>query len=168
MDFALLNYFRIRTLANKKDREEIVQRIDLLQNVPKPFLCSMTSQQVVVHMADIMRVATGNKKITTTNRTQRILHWIFTLPIIGRLTSQWLPWPPGVPTHPEFMDTTGGTKLSTFYEDRSNLITLVYRVGELNDKQPIPEHPVFGKLTTAQWQRLMWKHVNHHLWQFGI
>ena len=28
-------------------------------------------------------------------------------------------------------------------------------------------HPFFGKLTTAEWDTLQWKHLDHHLRQFG-
>ncbi len=27
-------------------------------------------------------------------------------------------------------------------------------------------HPFFGSLTTAEWEVLMWKHLDHHLRQF--
>ena len=29
------------------------------------------------------------------------------------------------------------------------------------------EHPFFGPLTSAEWDRLQWKHLDHHLRQFG-
>ncbi len=29
-------------------------------------------------------------------------------------------------------------------------------------------HPFFGKLTAAQWGKSMYKHINHHLEQFGV
>jgi hypothetical protein len=30
-----------------------------------------------------------------------------------------------------------------------------------------PEHPFFGPLTATEWDRLQWKHLDHHLRQFG-
>jgi hypothetical protein len=29
-------------------------------------------------------------------------------------------------------------------------------------------HPMFGKMTADQWGRSMWKHLDHHLRQFGV
>jgi hypothetical protein len=29
-------------------------------------------------------------------------------------------------------------------------------------------HPTFGPLSPEEWGRLSWKHVNHHLVQFGV
>jgi hypothetical protein len=30
------------------------------------------------------------------------------------------------------------------------------------------KHPVFGKLTKEQWSKATWKHIDHHLKQFGV
>jgi hypothetical protein len=29
-------------------------------------------------------------------------------------------------------------------------------------------HPMFGPLSPEEWGRLCWKHLNHHLLQFGV
>jgi hypothetical protein len=29
-------------------------------------------------------------------------------------------------------------------------------------------HPLFGKMGKTQWGRVVWKHLNHHLKQFGV
>ena len=29
-------------------------------------------------------------------------------------------------------------------------------------------HPFFGKLTKEQWSKGTWKHLDHHLQQFGV
>ena len=31
-----------------------------------------------------------------------------------------------------------------------------------------PEHPFFGPLTNGEWNALQWKHIKHHLKQFGL
>ena len=37
------------------------------------------------------------------------------------------------------------------------------------DRNGLPQetHPFFGKLTTQEWDKLMWKQLDHHLRQFG-
>lgn len=32
----------------------------------------------------------------------------------------------------------------------------------------INKHPFFGKMTTEEWDNLQWKHLDHHLYQFGV
>ena len=29
-------------------------------------------------------------------------------------------------------------------------------------------HPFFGRMTGEEWDRLLWKHLDHHLRQFGV
>jgi hypothetical protein len=29
-------------------------------------------------------------------------------------------------------------------------------------------HPFFGPMTQQEWETLMWKHLDHHLRQFGV
>lgn len=32
----------------------------------------------------------------------------------------------------------------------------------------IMDHPFWGKMTYEDWNKLMWKHADHHLRQFGV
>jgi hypothetical protein len=55
-----------------------------------------------------------------------------------------------------------------FEEEKRKLISLVQRFGAtgpagITEKQ----HPFFGMLTTDEWDKLMGKHLDHHLSQFG-
>jgi Protein of unknown function (DUF1569) len=29
-------------------------------------------------------------------------------------------------------------------------------------------HPIFGKMTKEEWSKGTWKHLDHHLQQFGV
>jgi len=152
----------LNTLASKEDREELEKRIVSLPNVPKNFWHSMSGAQIVVHLADVIRVGLGEKKAQPAG----ILRLIFSLPFIGWLTTQIIPWVPGIPAQPEFMEGTGGTSLGDFNEDKDKLMKLMRKMGELESLPTKPDHPVFSKLSLEQWQRLMYKHIDHHLWQF--
>jgi len=39
-------------------------------------------------------------------------------------------------------------------------------------EKPVPitvmNHPFWGKMTYKDWNKLMWKHIDHHLKQFGV
>lgn len=32
----------------------------------------------------------------------------------------------------------------------------------------VKKHPFFGEMTEDQWDVLLWKHLDHHLQQFGV
>jgi hypothetical protein len=68
---------------------------------------------------------------------------------------------------PEVDQEIGGTQPVEFARDRSELEALIERfvVKRGSDLQP---HPMFGRMTTEQWQRWGWRHMDHHLRQFGV
>jgi len=56
-----------------------------------------------------------------------------------------------------------------FEEEKNKLIILIKKFQSLHsDKLKDSVHPIFGKLTFKEWDTLQWKHVNHHLRQFGV
>ena len=61
------------------------------------------------------------------------------------------------------------TSVSNFDEEKNKLINLVRRFTELGpegiSKEP---HPFFGKMTTTEWDVIQYKHLDHHLRQFGV
>ena len=51
-------------------------------------------------------------------------------------------------------------------ETEKNL--LLEKINRFTENNMIAEkHPVFGKLTKEQWSKATWKHIDHHLKQFG-
>jgi Protein of unknown function (DUF1569) len=45
--------------------------------------------------------------------------------------------------------------------------TLLNYLKVILTKDAFQEHPIFGKLNKKDWGRLIWKHLDHHLRQFG-
>ena len=118
----------------------------------------MTSAQMLAHCQQPLRVALGELPL------KRMLIGI----LFGRLAKKKLlapaPWKPGMPTAPEFKITDD----RDFAVEKTALQKLVQRFGNGGPgaltKQP---HPFFGPLTTEEWQALQWRHLDHHLRQFG-
>ncbi|MFI5451141.1 DUF1569 domain-containing protein [Pedobacter sp. UC225_61] len=50
--------------------------------------------------------------------------------------------------------------------EKQNLINLINKFDAQKDTLAI-KHPIFGKMSTEQWDVLLWKHTDHHLRQFG-
>jgi hypothetical protein len=74
-----------------------------------------------------------------------------------------LPWPKGAPTAPELLAGTPGE----FAADRDALCALLARVGNGPRDGMGPQHPLFGPLSYREWGTLVYRHVDHHLKQFG-
>ena len=70
-----------------------------------------------------------------------------------------------LPTVPEFRVTDE----PNFEAEKTKLIALVKRLSEGGPKVLTKNpHPFFGYMTTEEWDTLQWKHLDHHLRQFGV
>jgi hypothetical protein len=53
--------------------------------------------------------------------------------------------------------------------ERTAVLALLQRLLKIGKEGLSTEpHPFFGKLTPQEWDNLMWKHLDHHLRQFGV
>lgn len=73
------------------------------------------------------------------------------------------PLPRNLPTGPEFK-VAHPRPLDV---ERAALLELVARFGAGPRALADGPHPFFGAMTPAEWDRLQWRHLDHHLRQFG-
>ncbi len=136
----------------------MLARLDALRADSKRQWGKMDVAQMLAHCQQPLRVALGELKL------KRMLIGI----LFGRLAKKKLlapkPWKPGMPTAPEFKIVDA----RDFAREKAALRALVERFGQGGPaaltKQP---HPFFGPLTVEEWQALQWRHLDHHLRQFG-
>jgi hypothetical protein len=76
-----------------------------------------------------------------------------------------LPWPRGIRTVPEVDPKRDGTRPSTFEADRQALLTQLHRFAS-NDAR-YAQHPMFGRMSRQDWMIWGYRHMDHHLRQFG-
>jgi hypothetical protein len=120
----------------------------------------MSAHQMVCHLSDAFLVALGEKRASRSINafTRTVVKWIALAP---------LPWPPGIPTRPEIDQCRGaGTKPADFGADVAGLDALMERFASHESLEREP-HPLFGPMTRADWLRWGYRHVDHHLRQFG-
>ena len=120
----------------------------------------MTAHQMLCHVADAFRMATGAKAVshdvTWFNRT--VLKW-------GALH---LPWPPGVfATRPELDALGGGTPPTDFASDLTRVESELESFVGFGARLGARPHPLFGPMSEKDWMRWGWLHTDHHLRQFG-
>ena len=93
-------------------------------------------------------------------------------PLVGRLFG-WLvksklydkiPYKKGLPTAPSFIIK----EEKIFNEEQNKLISLTTKFfTKGKEKTGLFPHPIFGTFTPDQWGISMYKHLDHHLRQFG-
>ena len=147
------------TLANPAVRDECLARFARLEPSAHRVWGRMTAHQMVCHLNDSFDAAAGKKHASpATGLLQRtVLKWI-------ALNSP-LPWPHGVATRPEIEQGRGGTAPSDWETDCAGLRR---RMTEFPDLPIFGQHPVFGAMKRAEWLVWGYRHVDHHLRQFGV
>lgn len=122
----------------------------------------MTPHQAIVHLIDAFRISFGEQEVTVPplGPLKYVVRFAaFTLPI---------PMPKGVKTAPELdqVKGTGGSAPGDFDEDRAELVRLLERY--IASDGDLPEHPVWGRMSKGMAGRYAWRHMDHHLRQFGV
>jgi hypothetical protein len=143
------------TLLNPIDRGGILSRLRRLDSSQQPLWGRLTAPQMICHLADQLRVAVGDLPTRRTDNlaSRTILKWL--------VVYSPMQAPPGkVQTAPEMLTT----QPSSWSADLQAVESLIQRLGT-TPTQAV--HPFFGPLTHGGWGRLAWKHLDHHLRQFG-
>lgn len=151
----------MRNLLNISDRDALISRLQQLNPDSRRRWGAMNATQVVPHLTDPLRVAIGD-------RAAQPMNSVFSNPVVSALAVWWMPWPKGAPTAEEFIQGKGGTPPGDFERDRQALLLSIHRFANHPENEAFQPNPVFGPLSRHAWGRLMWRHLDHHLRQFGV
>ncbi|MGD0438062.1 MAG: DUF1569 domain-containing protein [Bryobacteraceae bacterium] len=146
------------TLAEPNVRTKCSERIARLDPNVSPKWGRMTAPQMICHLNDSFRVGAGEKYASpdTNLFKQTVFKW-------AALHSPF-PWPHGVPTRPELMQGTGGTPPANWDSDCATLRAWMHAFA---DRTTFAVHPIFGEMSRADWLIWGYRHIDHHLRQFG-
>ena len=147
----------MHSLFNPRDHSNLHDRVQRLKADLKPRWGTMTAVQMVAHLADSLRMASGEIEVAP----KRVP---FRYSPLKELVLYLLPVPKGLPTAPELIARKPGDWTAEVADLRDQLNGLVQRGAEAL----APEHPAFGRLSAKQWGVLIYRHVDHHLRQFGV
>ena len=122
----------------------------------------MTAPEVVCHLSDSFRAMLGERVVAESFRwssaRRRLVRFV--------ALNTPLPWPKGVATLPEVNPHRGGTRPTAFESDRAELLALLHRF--VAPETRYVAHPMFGAMTRSEWMLWTFRHVDHHLRQFGL
>jgi uncharacterized protein DUF1569 len=147
----------MKTIWNDQDHRELQDRVGKLSAARKAQWGKMSAPQVVVHLSDALKMATGELPCASKRLPIRY-------PPLKQLIIYALPFPKGAPTAPELLTRAPGE----WAGDVAELKTLLDRFVTRGPTAPTAEHPAFGRLTGKSWGVLVYKHMDHHLRQFGV
>ena len=146
-----------KSLFDQREREELRRRMESIRPDAPPLWGKMNAGQMLAHVNASLAMALGD--LPTKPKRTPIAN-----PLARWLLIYKLKWPPGTPTAPELLGTAPGE----WAADLARFGELLERNGSQDPAGEWPRHPAFGRLTGRQWGDLGWKHLDHHLRQFGV
>jgi hypothetical protein len=148
-----------KSIFNSTDNHGIIKRIKKLKPDSTPEWGKMTVSRMMAHCGMYLHAALGDLKLK-----RSLLGALFGRSARKRLSNDD-PFERNLPTDKQFVIRG---KLD-FEDEKKKLIALVQRLADSRafgiTREP---HPTFGKLTPEEWDILIWKHLDHHLKQFGV
>jgi len=150
----------MQSLFDPKGNQDILNRIDKLTPIMLSEWGVMTVAQMMEHCQMPLKVVYGTKKLK--------VNWLMKF-CFGRSAKKLFTsdknFGKGLPTakefkiayHPDFYEAKEGLK---------ELVTKFSRDGHTGIA--VTAHPLFGKMSYQEIDAAQWKHLDHHLRQFGV
>jgi hypothetical protein len=153
----------MKSLFNTFDYKEIIDRINKLAPDSKPTWGKMTVNEMICHITDPLR------DLIKIRITKPVIPF-FLRPLMQKILITEKPWGKNSPTVKPYLQAPkgGGTKPRGFQTDQSLLISILDQFHSIKDDFVLGEHGALGKLSKDKAGKFMWKHLDHHLRQFGV
>jgi len=149
----------MNSIFNSADNAELINRINKLSATTPALWGKMTTAQMMAHCQVSLNIAFGNSK--------RIIHWVGL--VFGAISKYRLLKVDKLDRHIPTFKQAEITGDRNFEEEKEKFIALIKSALEKGPgclvKYP---HPFFGTFKDDEWTRLNWKHLDHHLRQFGV
>ena len=147
----------MQSLFNASTYNETIDRIhNLSPDLPAQW-GKMNVAQMCAHCKEAFKVPLSEKPYS------RILMGLLLGWMIKSKLYNEEPWKKNLPT--SFL-IKGERDFKTERQNLMDLINKFYTAGPMGISQY--PHPFFGKITPEQWGKAMYKHLDHHLQQFGV
>lgn len=147
------------SIFNESDMQSLIQRIDQLNGQSQPLWGKMNAAQMLAHLQEVCKALQGK-----TGLKRGLIGYLFGAIAKKRLLSE-KPIQKNLPTAPSFV-VKDERDLATEKQKTVEMLHEIQRNGSAGvTKDP---HPFFGTMNAEEWDRLTWKHIDHHLKQFGV
>lgn len=149
----------MKNLFDKKDTAEILERLNKLTPETKNRWGKMTVSQMLAHCSIVIRIARGLDK-PKRNILGILLGWAVKESFFGEK-----PYPKNSTTAPSFIVSDP----RDFEKEKKILTEHIIAFSEGGEAACTTHpNPFFGKLRPDEWARGQYRHLDHHLNQFGV
>jgi hypothetical protein len=145
----------MRSIFDKLAYDEIVARLNSLTESSPRHWGKMDSAQMMAHCNKPIDYYLGKVQLKQSGN--------FIIKLFKSVLYNDSAFGKGAPTHKEFVITDP----RIFKEEKMKLLENLSEVKNRGKGFDWPPHAIFGKLTGEQFGKSIYKHLNHHLKQFG-
>ena len=150
----------MKSLFNKTDNQDIINRINNLKPESQAKWGKMNVSQMLAHCQVPLQVAYGELKLK-----RGLISILLGSIIKKKLTKDEQPFSRNLPTDKAFIIANK----KEFEQEQKKLLELTKKFEQIGPAGITKEsHPFFGTMTPKEWDIIQWKHLDHHLNQFGV
>ncbi|KQC31216.1 DUF1569 domain-containing protein [Flagellimonas eckloniae] len=149
----------MKSLFDSEAHSEILDRITSLSVSSKGEWGQMEVGQMLFHCQFPLKLALGRYTMEKPSPVMKLLFKSFKKNMYNDKL-----WKPNSPTAKGFKVVDK----KEFDPEQKNLVTLVNDFHAEKDRTSWEPHPAFGVFTHDQWGQMQYKHLDHHLRQFGV
>jgi len=147
-------------IFTKPVTDEIIKRINKLTPESKPLWGKMNAAQMLAHCSVSYEMIYENIH----PKPNPFIKFILKSFIKSKVTGE-SPYPHSSRTAPQFIITDS----KDFDKEKQRLINYINRTQQLGeDHFDNKESNSFGTLNKTEWNNMLYKHLEHHLSQFGV
>ena len=148
----------MQTIFDPSTRDDLLRRVDSIHAGSARQWGKMSPAQMLEHTARALEMATGRRP-TNQAVLGKLIGWIFRKDFVGDK-----PFGRNGPTGPDFI-VRDEPELEPAREKVKALIGELHTAGAKGCEGRV--HAFFGPMAGAEWGVTQYKHVDHHLRQFG-
>jgi hypothetical protein len=149
----------MKSLFDSNDRAAVVARIEALRPESMRVWGKMDVAQMLRHCSIALETGTGERPMK-----QKLIGKIL-MPFIRKSIFGEKPFSRNGPTDPTYVIADE----RDFAVERKRLLDVIQLfVGRGEAEVAKAPHPFFGRMTGQEWGQVMYKHLDHHLQQFGV
>ncbi|MBC7400021.1 MAG: DUF1569 domain-containing protein [Mucilaginibacter sp.] len=149
----------MKSIFNKGNNAELINRVNQLTAATPALWGKMNVAQMMAHCTVSMNIAFGNSK--------KYRHWVGILfgNFAKKRNLKAKELDRNIPTYYKLRITDD----RDFAEEKAKLIALIKTALEKGEAGLVKcPHPYFRYFNPGEWSQLNWKHLDHHLRQFGV
>jgi hypothetical protein len=150
----------MKNIFSEPVAREVIARINQLTPTTKPIWGKMNVEQMLAHCCVSYEYVYDDKYRKPSGLTRLLLKLFVKNAVVSEK-----PYKKNTPTGPDFLIKDS----RNFENEKKRLIDYITRTQQLGASHfDGKESHSFGPLTVEEWNNMFYKHVDHHLSQFGV